>query len=221
CCAVSQGFAAPTTAGDPNGREWATSAFERRHSLLATVTYPVNAALEVTALGRLTSGVPFTPLVGSDVNGDGARNDRAFRFDAAPDPVLLYVRGFDPVARRFSYIVNGRFGATASANGGVTVPFQLAIQAHLLLGPMAPSRRVRALLGEPGAPDAGGGASGRGGVPPDFAARLAQMLPNPMPAILSYRDSLRRTAGQIVRLQAISDSLDAAIRVVSGSLQAE
>src|SRR3989449_323188 len=32
CCAVSQGFAAPTTAGDPNGREWATSAFERRHS---------------------------------------------------------------------------------------------------------------------------------------------------------------------------------------------
>jgi len=316
CCAVSQGFAAPTTAGDPNGREWATSAFERRHSLLATVTYPVNAALEVTALGRLTSGVPFTPLVGSDVNGDGARNDRAFLFDpatasdssvaaamrvllatapsgvrdclgrqlghvagrnsctgpwqpaldfqinwrpayfgpgrrltvslftvnllggldewlhgaanlhgwgfaAAPDPVLLYVRGFDPVARRFSYIVNGRFGATASANGGVTVPFQLAIQAHLLLGPMAPSRRVRALLGEPGAPDAGGGASGRGGVPPDFAARLAQMLPNPMPAILGYRDSLRLTAGQIVRLQAISDSLDAAIRVVSDSLQAE
>src|SRR3989442_1531918 len=214
CCAVSQGFAAPTTAGDPNGREWATSAFERRHSLLATVTYPVNAALEVTALGRLTSGIPFTPLVGSDVNGDGARNDRAFVFDpatasdssvaagmrallatapsavrdclgrqlghvagrnsctgpwqpaldfqinwrpasfgrarrltvslltvnllggldqwlhgaanlhgwgfaAAPDPVLLYVRSFDPVARRFSYGVNGRFGATAGPNGGV------------------------------------------------------------------------------------------------------
>ena len=276
----------------------------------------MTSALEVTALGRLTSGIPFTPLVGSDINGDGARNDRAFVFDpatasdssvatgmrallatappavrdclgrqlsrvagrnsctgpwqpaldfqinwrpayfgparrltvslltvnllggldewlhgaanlhgwgfaAAPDPVLLYVRSFDPVARRFSYGVNGRFGATAGANGGVTVPFQIAIQAHLIVGPISPSRRVRALLGEPGAPEAGSEASGRGGVPPDFAARLAQILPNPMPAILGYRDSLRLTAGQIVRLQAISDSLDAAIRVVSDSLQAE
>ncbi len=316
CCAVSQGFAAPTTAADPNGREWATSTFERRHSLLATVTYPVTAALEVTALGRLISGIPFTPLVGSDVNGDGARNDRAFvfapaatsdssvatgmrallgaapstvrdclgrqlghvagrnsctgpwqpaldfqinwrpayfgpgrrltvsvltvnllggldqwlhgaanlhgwGFAAAPDPVLLYVRSFDPVARRFSYGVNGRFGATAGANGGVTVPFQIAIQAHLIIGPISPSRRVRALLGEPGAPGAGGGVGGRGGVPADFAAQLAQILPNPMPAILGYRDSLRLTAGQIVRLQAISDSLDAALRDVSDSLSAE
>ena len=316
CCAVSQGFAAPTTAGDPNGREWATSTFERRHSLLATVTYPVTSALEVTALGRLTSGVPFTPLVSSDINGDGARNDRAFVFDpatapdsfvatgmrallataspavrdclgrqlshvagrnsctgpwqpaldfqinwrpayfgparrltlslvtvnllggldqwlhgaanlqgwgfaAAPDPVLLYVRSFDPVARRFSYGVNGRFGATAGANGGVTVPFQIAIQARLILGPLPPSRRVRALLGEPGAPAGGGGGGGGGGVPSDFAARLAQILANPMPAILGYRDALRLTAGQIARLQAISDSLDGAIRGVSDSLQAE
>jgi len=308
CCAVSQGFAAPTTAGDPNAREWATSAFERRHSFLATVTLPVNSALEVTTLGRLTSGVPFTPLLGSDINGDGARNDRAFVFDpatasdssvaaamrgllatapsgvrdclgrqlgrvagrnsctgpwqpaldfqinwrpaylgpgrrltvslftvnllggldewlhgaanlhgwgfaAAPDPVLLYVRSFDPVARRFSYIVNGRFGATAGANGGVTVPFQIAIQAHLLVGPIRPSRRVRALLGEPGA--AGGG------VPPDFAGRLAQILPNPMSAILGYRDSLRLSADQVARLQAISDSLDAATRDMSDSLNAE
>src|SRR3989442_655623 len=285
CCAASQGFAAPTTAGDPNEREWATSAFERRHSLLAIVTYPVNAALAVTALGRLTSGAPFTPLVGADINGDGARNDRAFVFDpatasdpavatamrallatappavrdclrrqlghvagrnscagpwqpaldfqinwrpayfgparrltvslltvnllggvdlwlhgaanlhgwgfaAAPDPVLLSVRGFDPVAQRFGYGVNGRFGATVAANGGVTVPFQIAIQAHLIVGPIAPSRRVRALLGEPGAPGARGGGGGGGGGPRDFAARLAQILAQPQPAILSYRDPL-------------------------------
>ncbi len=310
CCAASQGFAAPTTAGDPNGREWATSAFERRHSLLAIVSFPVNAALGVSAFGRLTSGAPFTPLVGSDINGDGARNDRAFVFDpataadpsvatamrallatappavrdclrrqlghvagrnscrgpwqpaldfqinwrpayfglarrltvslltvnllggvdlwlhgaanlrgwgfaAAPDPVLLYVRGFDPVAQRFGYGVNGRFGATVAANGGVTVPFQLAIQAHLIVGPVAPSRRVRTLLGEPGA--RGGG----GAVPSDFAARLAQILANPIPAILGYRDSLQMTADQIARLQAISDSLDAATRDVSDSLIAE
>src|SRR3989454_7438370 len=314
CCAVSQGFAAPTTAGDPNGREWATSAFERRHSLLATVTYPVTSALEVTALGRLTSGIPFTPLVGSDINGDGARNDRAFVFDpatasdssvatgmrallataspavrdclgrqlshvagrnsctgpwqpaldfqinwrpayfgparrltvslltvnllggldewlhgaanlhgwgfaAAPDPVLLYVRSFDPVARRFSYGVNGRFGATAGANGGVTVPFQIAIQAHLIIGPISPSRRVRALLGEP-APGGGGAAGGGGNRASGFAGRLAPTLPNPMPAILGYRASLPPTAGPGARLPAVSDSVDAPLPGLSGSLSA-
>src|SRR2546430_85465 len=207
--ASSQGFAAASTAGDPNAREWATSSFERRHSFLGTLTYPITAALEVTAIGRLTSGVPFTPLVGSDVNGDGARNDRALVFDpatsadtavangmrallataspgvriclqsqvgrvaarnscagpwqpsldlqvnwrpgyfgldrrltvslltvnllggldewlhgaanlhgwgftAAPDAVLLYVRGFDPAGPQYRYAVNGRFRATAA-----------------------------------------------------------------------------------------------------------
>ena len=310
CCSVSQGFAAPTTAGNPNAPEWATSAYERRHSFLGTVTLPVTAALDVAAIGRLTSGIPFTPMVGSDINGDGARNDRAFVFDprttfdsgvasdmrvllasapagvraclsdqlgrvaarnscrgpwqpaldfqvnwrpyfghqrrltlslltvnllggldqwlhgtrtlrgwgfaAAPDPVLLYVRGFDPIAERFSYNMNGRFGATAGANGGVTLPFQIAIQARLIVGYLPPSRRTRALLGERGV--AGPGA-GPNGVPPDFAARLMQILPNPIPAILGYRDSLQFTAEQVMRLQTISDSLDSAIRDVSDSLQ--
>src|SRR5207249_2567507 len=90
CCAATQGFAAPSTAGDPNVGEWATSGFERRHSFLGTVTYPITAALELTAIGRVTSGAPFTPLVGSDINGDGARNDRALVFDpaAAPDTAV-------------------------------------------------------------------------------------------------------------------------------------
>ncbi|HTC24050.1 MAG TPA: TonB-dependent receptor, partial [Gemmatimonadales bacterium] len=79
----TQGFAAPTTAGNPNIPEWATSNFERRHAILTTITYPVTGALELTAIGRLSSGVPFTPLVGADINGDGARNDRAFVFNPA------------------------------------------------------------------------------------------------------------------------------------------
>src|SRR5207244_10471574 len=77
------GFAAATTAGDPNVREWAPSDFDRRHALLGVVTYPFGTSLEVTGIGRLTSGAPFTPLVGGDINGDGARNDRAFVFDPA------------------------------------------------------------------------------------------------------------------------------------------
>ena len=238
CCSASLGFAAPTTAGDPNVPEWATSDLERRHALLATVNYPVSDALEIGAIGRLLSGAPFTPLVGSDVNGDGARNDRAFLFDPAtagdtavangmrtllaaapsgvrgclerqlgrvagrnsctgpsqpsldlqinwhpawfgedrpltislltvnllggldewwhgaahrlgwgyatvPDPVLLYVRGFDPATQAFRYAVNGRFGSLASAGGGIIVPFQIALQGRLTLGPAGGAERAR------------------------------------------------------------------------------
>ena len=238
CCSASQGFAAPTTAGDPNVREWATSDLERRHAVLATVNYPLSDALEIGMIGRLVSGAPFTPLVGSDVNGDGARNDRAFLFDPAtasdtavangmrtlltaapagvrrclerqlggvagrnscrgawqpaldlqinwyptwfggdrrltvslltvnllggldewwhgaahrlgwgyastPDPVLLYVRGFDQATRAFRYAVNGRFGSLESAGGGIIVPFQIALQGRLTLGPSAVGERSR------------------------------------------------------------------------------
>ena len=79
----ASGFAAATTAGDPNVREWAPSDFDRRHALLGVVTYPFGTSLEITGIGRVTSGAPFTPLVGGDINGDGARNDRAFVFDPA------------------------------------------------------------------------------------------------------------------------------------------
>ena len=71
-----------TTATDPNAVEWGRSDLERKHSFLLTLTYPVSQALELTSIGRLTSGTPFTPMVGGDVNGDGIRNDRAYIFAA-------------------------------------------------------------------------------------------------------------------------------------------
>ncbi|HVD60451.1 MAG TPA: carboxypeptidase regulatory-like domain-containing protein [Gemmatimonadaceae bacterium] len=79
-----------TTAGNPNIAEWATSDLERRHSLLATVTWPIKPAFELTAIGRLASGGFYTPGVSGDVNGDGLRNDRAFIFDpsSAPDTAI-------------------------------------------------------------------------------------------------------------------------------------
>ncbi len=67
-----------STAGDPNAAEWARSSRERRHNMLLTLTYPVGPSLEVTTIGRLLSGSPYTPMVGNDINGDGSANDRAF-----------------------------------------------------------------------------------------------------------------------------------------------
>jgi hypothetical protein len=297
CCAAAHGFEAPTTGGDPNSSEWATSDLERRHAFVGTVTYPITPTLEIGAIGRLTSGVPFTPIVGSDINGDGARNDRAYIFNpavatdtamangmhallaaapsavrrclesqlgqiagrnscagpwqplldlqlnwrptwfglerrltlslltvnllggldewlhgaanlrgwgytTAPDPVLLYVRGFDPVTEQFHYTVNGRFGSTASASGGVIVPFQLALQTHLAIGPGPIRRSPRSV--RPATP-------GR----PAF-----DLSANPITAILGLRDSLGFTSDQTAQLQAIADSLDARNQLLPSSLDA-
>ena len=90
CCAPSAGFSSPTTAGDPNSPEWATSDFERRHAFLGILTYPLSAAFELTTIARFTSGVPYTPRVAGDINGDGTRNDRAFVYGpgSAPDTAI-------------------------------------------------------------------------------------------------------------------------------------
>jgi hypothetical protein len=44
------------------------------------------SGLTLTMLGRVQSGLPFTPIVGGDVNGDGLANDRAFIFDPSRAP---------------------------------------------------------------------------------------------------------------------------------------
>ncbi len=74
---------AGTTPGNPNLVQRATSDLERRHQLLATITYPITSTVELTSIARLNSGAPFTPLVGNDINGDGARDDQAFVFNPA------------------------------------------------------------------------------------------------------------------------------------------
>lgn len=300
-------FAAATTAGNPNVREWAPSSFDRRHSITGTLTWPVNLGLEITAMGRLSSGAPFTPLVGSDINGDGSRNDRAFVFDPrsqgldsalavgmekllanAPgsvrsclekqlgrvaarnscrgvwqpslelqlnwrpmalglnrrlmisvttqnflsgldqllhgknnlrgwgalrgqDNTLLYVRGFDPVAQRYLYEVNERFGASRQGQNGISVPFQLGVNARLMVGPdrlrdAIDAVRGAAFGGRGGSRGGGGGpAVGAGG----FALALASF--NPVRQIVQLRDSLNLTLNdeQVAKLQAVADSLDA------------
>jgi hypothetical protein len=77
------GFGSGTTAGNPNVLEWSRGSYERKHSFLATVGYPFGTTLEITAIGRLASGTPYTPMIAGDINGDGSRNDRAFIF--SPD----------------------------------------------------------------------------------------------------------------------------------------
>ena len=100
------GYGGSSTAGNPNGIEWGTSDFERRHSLLGTMTVPVANWLDVTAIGRFIAGQAYTPVVSGDVNGDGSRNDRAFVFDPS-----------NPAIQGDTSLVNGMSRVLANASG--------------------------------------------------------------------------------------------------------
>jgi len=72
-----------TTAGNPNLAEWGPSDIARRHTALATLSYRIRPAVDLSLIGRVVSGSRYSPVVGGDINGDGLRNDRAFIFDPA------------------------------------------------------------------------------------------------------------------------------------------
>jgi hypothetical protein len=218
------------TAGNPRDIEWARGSVPT-HQIILTASKRLLNTFSLAATANIRSGVPFTPLVSGDVNGDGVfANDRAFVFDPAdarlpvamrseltalrdgatarvrqcldaqqgqlaarascdapwiatvngtlrinpqrvgmanrtqlqftftnlaagldqllhgegrmrgwgqplfPDPFLLTARGFDPVARRYRYDVNQRFGSTSLANNAFRSPFMVMMDVKVELG---------------------------------------------------------------------------------------
>ena len=87
------GFSSPTTAGNPNVTEWGTSDLQRMHTFVTTASWPITPSLELTGVLRYNSGAPYTPRVNGDINGDGARNDRAFIYDPARAPDTAIANG--------------------------------------------------------------------------------------------------------------------------------
>jgi hypothetical protein len=120
------------TAGDPNLAEWAPSAFGRVHNILLTLTYPISRSVELTTIGRLLSGTPFTPVVSGDVNADGARNDRAFIF--APGSGSAEAIGMEKLLSLASgnvrSCIEGQVGLVAARNS-CTGPWQGALDFQL------------------------------------------------------------------------------------------
>lgn len=89
------GVAAPgapdaTTAGDPTSLAWEEGAFAPRHVFRLMASGRVHSRLSLSAFASLSSGLPFTPTIGGDINADGFANDRAFVFEpgATTDSVL-------------------------------------------------------------------------------------------------------------------------------------
>jgi hypothetical protein len=76
---VRSGFDGPTFES-PLATHWVRGDFDSRHQVTISAGHVIGI-VGVTAFLRLQSGFPFTPVVSSDVNGDGYSNDRAFVFD--------------------------------------------------------------------------------------------------------------------------------------------
>lgn len=105
--------------------------------------------------GRLSIGIS-NPLAAIDRLMHGQESLRGWGAVAIPDPVLLHVDGFDPVAQRFVYRANPNFGSTRSSRIVASSPFRLTIDASIPLGPSIWRQQLDRLLrpgraGRPGA----------------------------------------------------------------------
>jgi hypothetical protein len=135
---------------------------------------------------------------------------------------LLYVTGFDTLAQRYTYQVNGRFGATNGSATAFRPPFQIGVQMRLTIGPDRTRQALDQLragagagafgrggFGGPGGPGGPGGEGGArpGANPAQLLNRLESLMPNPAEAVLELRDSLRLDSAQVATLQLVRDSL--------------
>lgn len=66
------------TFDDPRTKEWAAGTNDARHAFVLQGGMSGNKIGTFTFFSRLQSGLPFTPVVQGDINGDGRANDRAF-----------------------------------------------------------------------------------------------------------------------------------------------
>jgi hypothetical protein len=116
----SGSFFQATTAGNPNTVDWGAANNDRRHSLNLMTSYAISESIEISGMARLSSGTPFTPMVNRDINGDGARNDRAFIFDPATVADTAIAHGMTRlmvnVPARVRSCLESQFGGIAERN---------------------------------------------------------------------------------------------------------
>lgn len=137
--ALGSGFDAPTFAS-PLLREWSRGDFDARHQFLLQGGFSINR-WSITLSSRIQSGFPFTPIVGSDVNGDGFANDRAFVFDpgSASNPTIendlaALTRRLPDRVRRCLTSQYGRAAARNSCEGSWTASLNLQLNKYVQLG---------------------------------------------------------------------------------------
>jgi hypothetical protein len=110
-----------STAASPLDVSWSRSSFDSRHQLVYTLSYNAFDFVRLSWYGSLRSGIPYTPLVAADINGDGNQNDRAFIYDPAKTADSALATGMRSLlangpgsARR---CLESQIGRIASRNG--------------------------------------------------------------------------------------------------------
>jgi hypothetical protein len=131
------------------------------------------------------------PLGAADLLLHGQDNLRGWGQQIFVDPTLLYVRGFDPVARQFKYEVNQRFGATNPQFQQFRAPVTISMMLRYDIGPT----RERQMLTQ--ALDRGRRTTGTKAPEALIKAQFGNGgVPNPLATILRDQDTLRLSADQ-------------------------
>ena len=129
-------------------------------------------------------------LHGDDIRGLGQQ--------IAPDPSLLFVRGFDRAARRYRYEVNQRFGSTRPTQATTRQLPLVSLRVQLDIG----MPRERQLLSQQ--LNQGRGRLGTKLTAPQLKSLGSASIPNPMSLILQQPDSLKLTRKQADSLSVLS-----------------
>jgi hypothetical protein len=124
------------------------------------------------------------PFAGVDELVHGASHMQGWGQPATPDPTLLRVRGYDPVANAFKYEVNQRFGDTHFASSSVRLPFILSLEAKVRLGGDIDHQGLANIIG-PGRTRRGDKRTTQ-----QIRVQLLQSVFNPLQGILQVKDSL-------------------------------
>jgi hypothetical protein len=165
-----------------------------------------NASLNIT-LDRAKFRMPqraavsfsiSNPLGAADLLINGSGNLRGWGQNISPDQSLLYVRGFDPDTRRYSYEVNQRFGAIRPQFLVLRNPATLTASVKYDLGPMRERQNLQMSLGN--------GRTQPGTRLPEqvFRSLGTSGIPNPMATILRQQDSLHLTSRQADSIAAMN-----------------
>jgi hypothetical protein len=125
------------TFGNPALAEWARGDLDARHLITATWVFrPLgDGRLIAFIYGRAQSGLPYTPMVGTDINGDGLANDRAFVFapsstadTSASAGIRSLLASSSPGVRDCLLSQSGRVAARNSCEGPWTATMNIGLR---------------------------------------------------------------------------------------------
>lgn len=124
-----------TTGGDPHQIEAAPADFDIRHTVRLNAVLPTPSWFDVFTFGRASSGLPYTPTIATDINGDGLSNDRAFIFrpdgtDGAGASIQRVIANAPPNAHRCLLDQLGQIAGSNSCRAGWSYSIDLQAVVH-------------------------------------------------------------------------------------------